>query len=296
MLPNERYERQLRLWWARINAEVFGGLLVPPRLLIDRAQTENAVWDTQRSTLRFSHRFVRANSWCAVLEALKREMVHQYVLDVVGARDERAHQEVHLMLCDRLGVSAAPVDHDREAGSATVEDIKALFARGDSTADRAALSLAMGLARVPNLPAEEVSTTFSAHAVGPVGVTVEEHEHRVAMILVRLFGVACTWVDTLDPAGHPGQQLEVIGRDQDVRAAESIRALLLEEAGRRWTTRGSGCRGSWLNFLDSVVEAFERALPEGDPADGSAQARKVELMEFCKRRHGNFGSAGLWKP
>ena len=38
MPPSDRYERQLGLWWNRVNTRVFGGaLLASPRILLDRA-------------------------------------------------------------------------------------------------------------------------------------------------------------------------------------------------------------------------------------------------------------------
>ncbi|HET9954542.1 MAG TPA: hypothetical protein VFQ61_08555 [Polyangiaceae bacterium] len=286
MPPSDRYERQLGFWWNRVNTRVFGGaLLASPRILLDRALEVNALWDPTEATIRVSRQFVRAKSWWCVVEVLKYEMAHQYVSDVIGARDESERREVHQMVCERFGLCGVPPRDACDAGlDAHLQELKALLAGGDPASDAAAMTLAKSIVPAPDTLLEGTKA-FSARAVGPASITVEQHERSLARFLVRLLGVECRWVGSLDPAGHDAQQLEVMGRLPHVRAAERLQSVILEEAGRRWTMRGAGRGGNWLRFMVTMIDGFERAVPGTRPANGTVETRDAELIDFCSRRH-----------
>src|SRR3712207_6074324 len=99
--------RALRAAWEDQNWGRFRGAMKPPALELTDATSRLGQWDPATRTIQLARKLVVEGGWGQVLEVLKHEMAHQYVFEVLGARDEAPHGARFQEVCARLGIDGA---------------------------------------------------------------------------------------------------------------------------------------------------------------------------------------------
>lgn len=231
-----------------LNGLLFGWKLAVPNFLLSDAKSRLGQWMPAVRTIELSRQLLVEMSWCAVVEVLKHEMAHQYVDEVLGARDETAHGPAFRRVCSERGIDARaagaptfaePVEPAREE-QAALEKIARLLTLANSPNEheaQAAMAAAQRLMLKYNL--EECTRALPRdyihrHLGKPTG-RVYEAPRILALILSEHFFVETIWVSVWRPLeGKRGSVIEVCGTRANVEMADYAHDFLHATSERLW--------------------------------------------------------------
>lgn len=298
--------RELRRTHEELNATFFKRALAAPVFELSDATTRLGRWVHDLRTIEISRTLVLERSWGVVVEVLKHEMAHQYVYEVLGVTDERAHGPAFRDICRRFGIDAAATGMPDEGGEASAESSRvlerirrllALAGSPNSNEAEAAMSAAQRLMLKYNLDASTALGHGKAeygfcHLGTPTGRT-GEHERLVAAILAEHFFVEVIWVPVYRPLeGCDGSVLEICGTKANLEMASYVYAYLLHAAEQLWREhkRAHSVRGDRdrRTFLAGVMSGFLEKLRTQRKAsrdEGLVWVSDADLTSFYRRRH-----------
>ncbi len=291
----------------RLNASYFKRALRPPVLLLSDAAGRLGRFDPASRTLELSRAMAIGDPWSTVLEVLKHEMAHQYVLEVLQVQGEPPHGPTFRDVCRRLGVDAAAAGVPAAAKERGPEEervlgrIAKLLALAESPSQHeaeAAMNAAQRLMLKYNLDATAARASsddraFAYRTLGTPSGRVIEAERTLATILGDHFFVEVIWVPAYRPLeGKRGSVLEVSGTPANLEMAAYVHSFLTHAADRLWIEhrRAHRLRGNRdrRTFLAGVMAGFHAKLQ----AEKRAQAREglvwagdAELHAYYRRRH-----------
>ncbi|MCW5807295.1 MAG: DUF2786 domain-containing protein [Deltaproteobacteria bacterium] len=283
----------------------FANKLRPAVLALSDAAARLGRWVSATRTLELSRPLVAARPWPEVAAVLLHEMAHQYVDEVLGAREETAHGETFRRVCEERGIDAraagAPIV---EAGAdaaeldRVLERIRKLLALAGSPNQHEA-EMAMRKAHELMLrhniekAAAAADLGYEVRHVGDPEKRVTRVEVDVMCLLVEYFFVKVIRVPVYLPRlGRSGAVYELAGTRANLEMALHVHAFLLATAERLWRENRSDRRvksgRDRLSYQSGVIRGFreklsaERVDLEGT---GLVWVGDRRLEDFYRARH-----------
>ncbi len=302
--------RELAAAWDEFNAHHFKRRLRRPQLKLHDGEGKLGQWIGAHRTLSLSRALVKDRPWGVVREVLKHEMAHQFVYEVLGARDEAAHGATFENLCRQLGIDASatgvpPVPSGGEQDNPVLRRIAKLLALAESPNQHEA-ELAMREAQRLMLKHNIEGAVAAARQgytfrhVGRSRRRSDGHEHVLGNVLAEHFFVLVIWVPSYEPQhGRSGRVLELCGTPSNLEVATYVHGFLLETAERLWcdhkVTHGIAGDRDRRRFLLGVMIGFEDKLRAG--ANQSRQEGLIwmgdpGLADFLARRYPRRSGSG----
>lgn len=258
--------------YGELNWSHFGGQLAPIPLAVTRDQSLHGCYRADPRRIDMAADLLVGHSWGEVVEVLKHEMVHQFVYEVLGEREEAAHGPIFQRTCERLGVDSHPGPGPEDPGTAAVlARIQKLLALAGSpnrheadTAMRAAHRLMLKY----NLePASARVTRYGFRQLGRPTGRISEAENLLASLLGEFFFVHPIWVSTYRVADQKRVSiLEVTGREENLAMAEYVHGFLLHAAESLWSQhkreRGLRRNSERRTYIAGVMRGFAERLRE----------------------------------
>lgn len=307
---NDELERlileELRARWKYDSWALFEGRMRPPVLALSDATSILARYVPDTRTIEVTRRLILEHPWSDVLEVLKHEMAHQFVVEVLGV-SEAAHGPVFRALCQSRGIDAraagAPTaaggDATPSAAAKVIDRVRRLLALAGSDnpheAD-AAMQQARRLMLEHNLRERDTRVQerdFTFAHVGPIKARHDEHERVLASILTNHFFVEAIWTHSFRPLeGRRGAVLEICGTRANVRMAEYVHGFLLQAGEAAWMRhrKEHGVKGNRdrRTFLVGVMRGFRDKLErerKASAAQGLVWVGDEGVSAYYQRRH-----------
>jgi hypothetical protein len=279
--------------WRGINLGYFkSALRLPIIRLVDTRELVR--WSVELRSLEISRGMVLEYEWGELLEALKREVVHQFIDERLNIDEERRRGPTFRRTCARLGISSRATGKPgpRRAGDpldATdriVSRIHKLLALARSpnqheaetaalTARRLMLKFNMldvhGMHGVHGMPDNPERSCYGYRRLGRPTGPLWEHDRRLAKILNTYFFVESAWLPIYLPrTGQRGSVLEICGLEPNLLMAEHVHTFTSRTALRLWSEYMGATHDSRdrLAFLAGVMKGFETKL--------AAQSQQLE--------------------
>ena len=290
--------------WRNLNYALFQDRMRPPALRLSEAEGFLGRWVRGERAIELSRALLLDQPWGVVTEVLKHEMAHQFVDEVIGARDETAHGPVFQRVCAERGIDGGATGvpaaaNAPDAAAAVVLDriakLLALAGSPDEHEAQTAMNTAQKLMLKHNLDAVRARASrgyIHKHLGAPSG-RVEESSRYLATILSEHFFVQCIWVTVWRVReGRAGSVLEVLGTPENVSMAEYVHSFLDHTADARWTLhkrlhhiagdrdRRAYRTGVMMGFLEKL-----RAERRGQQETGLVWAGDPALDDYYQRRY-----------
>lgn len=277
--------RALYRWWEHTNREYLHGALRRPQIHLGDGEAHLGEWDPAQRRITISRQHIRRDPWTAVLDTLRHEMAHQFVWEVLGARDERPHGEAFRQACQRLRCDPRPTAAAHVAGDdeqRVVRLVRKLLSLGDSPNEneaQAAVNKAQRLLLEYNIDLVEADAAraFERRQLGRVKGRHPAWELWLAMILNEYFFVEVLWVRSYDaPRDREGTLLEIYGTATNLDMAEYVYDYLSQLLERLWddyrTARGLTDNRERMRYFAGVLQGFHGKLgrQRADLAEGAA--------------------------
>jgi hypothetical protein len=297
--------RELREQYKLLAHAYFKSSLRLPQFEIVPSKSRLGRFVEATRTIEISRTLVLEKPWGVVIEVLKHEMAHQYVIEVLGERGETAHGPRFRAVCERLGVDAAasglPKEGPTQASNDThriAERIARLLALAESPnvhEAEAAMAAAQRLLLKHNLELRDARTAQGyawRHLGKPTGRTTEA-ERVLSLLLGKHFFVEAIWIPVYRPLeGKRGSILEICGTPENVEIAEYVHGYLIATAERLWrehkTKHGIRFDRDRRTFLAGVMTGMSEKL--GRESKKAEEAGLVwiadgDLENYFRRRH-----------
>ncbi len=296
--------RAVRRTFDDLNATFFRWRLQRPVFTLGAAEQKLGAWRSEHRTLELSRSLLVEHGWGVLVEVLKHEMAHQFVDEVLGLTEERAHGPAFRKVCQERGFDAraagmpsAAVDPSSKDGR-VLDRIAKLLALAESSnvhEAQAAMSAAQRLMLKHNIDAihDGHRGAYTFRHLGQPSGRVNEAARILALILSEHFFVEVIWVPVWRPLeGKRGSVLEVCGTIENVELAEYVHTFLSHTAERLWSEykRDNGIRknqarrtyvaGVMAGFRDKLRSERARAKQQGLVWVGDA-----ELAGYLRARH-----------
>ncbi|ODS30046.1 MAG: SprT-like family protein [Candidatus Scalindua rubra] len=303
--------RQLKVDWGIANYGYFKDSMRLPNLELSYAEGVLGKWrGGYHRRLSISIILINNYTWEYVQEVLYHEMVHQYVEEVLGIREDVPHGEVFKRICQENGIDPMAtgdiqtwMENRNNNSTASSENHKildkvhkllALAQSANEHEAQNAMAKAHALLLKHNLSLLDVQTkrNYIHKQIGEVGRR-NPIKSIISAIICKFFFVEAIWTFGYDQhKNRSGQVLEIYGTPENVEMAEyvydylqNISELLWEEHKRQKKINGNrhrrafiyGLLNGFYNKLDGrVIEHQSKKLVwKGDP----------RLKEFYRRRN-----------
>jgi len=293
--------RELAMEWRHVNASHFKDALVAPAIALVASRAHLGRWHGATRTLEISRPMVLAHPWGAVVEVLKHEMAHQYVDEVLRARDEAAHGKAFRDVCARFGVDASaaglpdarPADDPRARVIERVARLLALAESPNVHEAEAAMAAAQRLMLKYNVELAAGARAYAFRQLGDPSGRVGEDERVLAAILAKHFFVEVIWVPAYRVReGKRGSVLEICGTTENLAMAEYAHAFLRHTARELWEEHkkktGSRSNRDRRTFLAGVMTGFADKLArqaQKSASEGLVWVGDADLHRFYRARH-----------
>ncbi len=267
--------------WRGANYQLFHEMMSSPTFVLTDSQQYLGRWVPYERSIELSRELLLNHQWIAVIETLKHEMVHQYVDEVLGVRDQSAHGPVFQRVCAEkhidpraVGVPNPSLEHQENSGdsarAAVLSKVAKLLALAQSTNEheaQSAMNAAQRLMLKHNLDELEarqergyVSRELGVpmgrleESIGAIGGVLRDH-FFVEVIQLRVWRVR---------DGARGTVLEVTGTPSNVSLAEYVYSFLHHTAELLWSqhkkTRGIKGDRDRRAYRAGVVSGFSDKL------------------------------------
>jgi hypothetical protein len=297
--------RAIRVEHRDLNGLLFAGRLACPSFALSDAKSRLGQWLSESRTIELSRGLLVDLSWGVLVEVLKHEMAHQYVDEILGARDESAHGPAFRRVCAERGIdgrsSGAPHAPDREAAPeerSALEKIARLLSLAESSNEheaQAAMAAAQRLMLKYNLEActHSEGRDYCFRHVGKPSGRVYEAPRILALILSEHFFVETIWVPVWRPLeGKRGSVIEVCGTHANVEMADYVHDFLTQTSERLWLehkrARSIRSNRDRRAFLAGVMTGFRDKLAgqkKEHREHGLVWRGDAQLGAYVKERH-----------
>jgi hypothetical protein len=293
--------RQLHATCRHLNQIYFKAALKPVQLSLSDAQGFLARYLHQVSAIELSRAFVLREPWGSIVEVLKHELAHQFVLEVLGEH-EAPHGPAFRAVCERLGIDArrsGVPEPERSPEServlARVHKLLALAESDNQHEAEAAAAAAQRLMLRHNIEAAPSSDkrAYSYRHLGRVTGRVSEWERRLGNILTQHFFVEIIWVPAYRPLEQKsGSVMEAIGSSENLELAAYVYDFLQRSGEQLWRAhkQAQGIRHERdrMTYLAGVMSGFAQKLDNqarAHKADGLVWVPEARLREYTRQRH-----------
>lgn len=292
--------RAIRHHYDDLNSTFFRFRLLRPAFRLCDSSSRLGCWHREERCLEISRSLLLQHGWGVVVEVLKHEMAHQYVDEVLGAIDERAHGPTFTAVCAERGIDARAAGLPVSAAGPrpVLERVAKLLALAESPNEheaQAAMNAARRLMLKYNLSelSSAAERNYSFRHLGQPTGRVSEAERVLANILGDHFFVDCIWVPVWRASeGKRGSVLEVCGSLDNLEMAEYVHSFLMHTAEALWREhkRGQKIRGNRDRraYVAGVMVGFRDQLREQtrrDAKEGLVWVGDPELGDYFRQRH-----------
>jgi hypothetical protein len=235
--------RELASLYAWENDARFRGTLRTPMLALSDSATRLGRWSSPTRTLELSRTLVLAQPWPEVVSVLLHEMAHQYVDEVVGARDEAAHGETFRAVCAERGIDGRAAGAPEPAAGSPDADrvlerirkLLALAASANQHEAEIAMRRAHELMLRHNIETAGRAGGYEVRHLGDPRKRGNRVEDDIVALLGEFFFVKVIRVPVYLPLeGKRGAVFEIAGTRANVELAEHVYAFLLATVDRMW--------------------------------------------------------------
>jgi hypothetical protein len=293
--------RELARVYALLNWEYFGERLAPAPLLLSDDRSRLGCYVREPRRIELSRSMVLDQPWGAVVEVLKHEMAHQFVVEVLKC-DEPSHGSAFRSTCEQLGIdaSASGLPEAKPRPSALLERVRKLLALAGSPNQHeaeAAMRLAHRLMLKHNLEQTSLdagpTSSYSFRHLGRATGRISEVDSVLAALLGEFFFVQPIWVSSFRVRdGKRASILEITGRDDNLVMAEYVHGFLVHAAESLWRAHkrehGIQRNGDRRAFLAGVMRGFGdklRAERKSEAAAGLVWVPDAGGKAYFRRRH-----------
>jgi hypothetical protein len=302
--------RYVRRIYQEYNLSLFKGRLRAPVIEWSTATSELGAYLPAARTLRLSLALLE-QPWGALLEVLKHEMAHQFVLEVLDAKGEGPHGPTFRRVCHERGIdpraSGMPTLEPDELDATTqrlrqrVEKLLALAESENRFEAEAATTAARRLMLKYNLErASAEPGQYSFLHLGPPTARRPAWQRILASILADHFFVEVIIVPVFVPEeGRRASVVELCGTPDNLALAEYVYAFLERMAHALWRAHKAEHRlardAGRQSFLFGVVSGFRDKLEsdaERHEREGLVWVGDPALVDFFRRRHPHIRRVG----
>jgi hypothetical protein len=252
--------------------------------------------------IELSRALVYSQPWGTVIEVLKHEMAHQFVIEVLKHTDETSHGPSFQRVCERLGIDATAQglpEAPPPERTAILERIRKLFALAGSANQHeaeAAMRMAHRLMLKHNLerPSEDASVrAYGFRHLGRYTGRASEAERVLAGLLGEFFFVQPIWTTVWRVEDQKRVSvLEVTGRHENLAMAEYVYGFLQSAAASLWKQHkkqhGIARDGERRVFVAGVMRGFAeklRAERSAAEATGLVWVEDPRAASYFRLRH-----------
>jgi hypothetical protein len=292
--------RELALEYAELNRSYFRSQLRPiPLSLRDGASLLGCfVSDPRR--IELSRTLVMSEPWGSVIEVLKHEMAHQFVIEVMHEDAESSHGPRFQRLCEQLGIDprGSGLPDASPERSPILDRIRKLFALAGSSNQHeaeAAMRMAHRLMLKHNLerPHSDDVHAYGFKHLGRYTGRISEAENLLAGLLGEFFFVQPIWVSVYRVEDQKRVSvLEVTGRYENLAMAEYVYGFLQSAAENLWREHKHAHDirrdGERRVYLAGVMRGFAEKLRserKAAEATGLVWVADPRAQRYFKRRH-----------
>lgn len=292
--------------WHRLNDSHFKRALSPPTFLLSEATSRLGRFDPELRVLEIQRHLALTQPWLTLVEVLRHEMAHQYVLEVLAIADEGAHGPAFREICRKLGIDARASGMPDPSTRSSEEDrvlarIAKLLALAESpsqheaetamkVAQRLMLKYNLEQAALPRAPDDR---HYSFRTLGKPTGRVSEAERTIALVLREHFFVEVIWVPVWRPLENKrGSVLEISGTPANLDMASYVYAFLTHAGERLWREHkraqrigGDRDRRSYVAGVMSGFYAKLEAEKKAQQREGLVWLGDAELRGFYRKRH-----------
>ncbi len=272
-----------------------------PQLSLSEAAKFLGRYFAAEQRIELSRGFVLSHDWTVVLEVLKHEMAHQFVVEVLR-EVETPHGPAFQATCERLGIDSRsqglPQAQRSPEQTRLLERIHKLLALAESdnrNEAEAAAAAAQKLMLRHNIDVHEraESHDYTFRQIGRITGRVSEWERRLGNILRDYFFVEIIWVSAFVPStGKRGSVMEAIGSPENLDLAHYVYDFLLSSAERLWKQhqRSEGIKSNQdrAPYYAGVMSGFAQKLAAQQKAqrsDGLVWVPHAQLAQYTRKRH-----------
>jgi hypothetical protein len=295
--------REIVREYKRLNGTYFKDRLVVPQIALAEGAERLGRWVQDTRVLELSRPLVIGRPWGVSVEVLKHEMLHQFVFEVLGVRDETAHGATFREIGQKLGIDTRAAGMPNGEGDANGEPrrvldrITKLLALAESPNQHeaeAAMAAAQRLLFKHNVELLEARAQrgYSFRHVGTAKGRIYEPDRLLASILTTYFFVEGIWISVYRPAEKlRGSVLEICGTLENLEIAEYVHGFLNETSERLWKehTRLHDLPGrERRTFLAGVMSGVSDRLnaeSKKRQREGLVWVKDGDLSDFYRQRH-----------
>ncbi len=291
--------RELRELYGRINRTRFGGRLTPPVMVLSDAASRLGLWVPTGRRLELSRAMVITRPWPEVTSVIEHEMAHQFVIEVLGVRDEAPHGPTFQRVCGERGIDAraggVPMAAATEVNR-TLERVRKLLALASSPNQHEA-ELAMRKAHElmlrHNIDSLGADHAYEIRHLGEAGRRSNRVELDIVSLLAEFFFVKVIRVPVYLPReARTGALFEISGTRPNVEMACHVHAFLLATAERLWRDNRADPRvrsgRDRVQYQAGVIGGFREKLlfeRSGLQREGLVWVGDSDLDRFYRLRH-----------
>lgn len=293
--------RELHATTRHLNQTYFKGALLPVQLSLSDASGFLGRFNQETRGLELSRQLVHGGSWGSIVEVLKHELAHQFVLEVLREQ-EPPHGPAFRAVCQRLGIDARASGLPEAAltleSARMLERVHKLLALAESDnrhEAEAAAAAAQRLMLRHNLsgPVPGHEGAHSYRHLGRITGRVSEWERRLGNILGAHFFVEVIWVPAYRPLDQKrGSVMEAIGTPENLEIADYVYDFLARTGERLWRAHkqltGVSKDADRMAYLAGVMSGFAQKLElqaRAHKADGLVWVPHARLTEYTRKRH-----------
>jgi len=295
---------QIAREYARLNASHFKDALRAPTFELGNSESFLGRFAPDSRSLEMSRRLVLHEGWGAVVEVLKHEMAHQYVIEVLRVEGESSHGPAFRRICERLAIDPRasgvpePEAEAREEDERIVLRVAKLLALAESPSEHEAQT-AMNLAQrlmlkynLENIGSVHARAYAYRHLGAPTG-RVTEAERLISTILSDHFFVDVIWVPVYRPLEDKrGSVLEVCGTKANLELAAYVYDFLRGAGERLWNEHKERTGTPWNRdrraFIAGVMSGFYAKLNaerREQSKAGLVWVGDADLRAYYRKRH-----------
>ncbi len=286
--------------YEQLNYALFSDKLRLPTLTFCDGGGRLGQWQAEPPTISISRQLVISQPWGSVAEVLKHEMAHQFVTEVLGVAEPKAHGPLFRKVCEDRGIDARAAGVQSPptgASDSVVHKVVHLLAlaqsdqRHEAEAAAAAAQRLMLKHNVSELSKLERKDYCYAHLGKPSG-RVDESQRSLAAVLRDFFFVETLWVGVYRALeGRRGSVLEVCGTHANVEMAQYVHSFLNSSAERLWLAHKKqhriGGNRDRRKFVAGVMAGFHAKLKAQrveHQQQGLVWLGDEELTRYFRRR------------
>jgi hypothetical protein len=293
--------RELFATLKHLGRSYFKSALKPAQLLLRDAEGFLARYVHETRSIELSRSFVYSAPWGSIVEVLKHELAHQFVLEVLNEH-EAPHGPAFRAVCERLGIDARASGRPELAPNAEsarlLERVHKLLALAESDnrhEAEAAAAAAQRLMLRHNLetPERTLGSDYGYRHLGRITGRVSEWERRLGNLLGEHFFVEVIWVPAYRKHDQKrGSVLEAIGSPENLELAAYVYDFLVRSAEHLWrahkSERGIDEDRERMSYFAGVMSGFAQKLQvqaRAHKADGLVWVPHEKLTAYTRKRH-----------